>query len=470
MLTNTVPFTEDDDDMVTRFQRRQVEWSQVSGFGLTNDCIDWMKRMLVPDPNHRMNIEQALNHPWLAEIARESESIRPPPRFVTETPTEAAGSVSSSSASTSFVSSDPPSTQELRELERFNDSMILDADSPAEALSQLGSASMVSGAVSVVTATTHTSDASNLRLVSKFSEDSDASLPIPGKFPHSPMPILNGPHPLRNALQAYETPQNFGAIEVPGAPVRKNQAPPMPVIQDSMQTDSSWDQVSRGIGGESTMHPNLQAQGTPHPLALDSPHTPVNPTGLVVPAGTPNGHWPQPVNGHPIQPPHLQLEQSPQVARQLFNAPAPQTGAPYQFRTRGAALPLRPQQPRERVIPAHPGPMREPLPVAPSSPVVPSPVGSTPTTTTASSGKRTGLEDDSDSELSDVAEDEGMEDYPRGPTGTVRQKRTTGAAPTRVSSRVRARRAVEDVGHVKMPITGTGARRSSRRHTPLKAK
>ncbi|KAG9101372.1 hypothetical protein FRC06_003105 [Ceratobasidium sp. 370] len=453
MLTNTVPFTEDDDDMVTRFQRRQVEWSQVSGFGLTDECIDWMKRMLVADPTQRMSIEQALNHPWLADLARASAVVRPPPRQRTDTPTEAAGSVAPTSLSTSFVSSDPPSTQELRELERFNDSMMLDADSPAEAMSALGSASMVSGAVSVVsgvTATTHTSDASNLRLVSKFSEDSEASLPIPGKFPHSPMPLANGPHPLRNALQAYETPQNFGDAEVPGAPVRKYQAPPLP--SDSMHTDSSWDQVSRGVVGESTMHPHLQAQGTPHLLAFTSPHTPAN---QAPPA--PNGLYPRSVNGLP---PHLQFNQSPQVARQLFNP----TTAPYQFRPRGAASPLRPQQPRERAIPAHPGPMREPLPVAPSSPIA-----STPTTTTASSGHRTGLEGDSGSELSDVAEDEGMDDLPRGPTGTVRQKRT-GAAPTRVSSRVRARRAVEDTGHVKMPITGTGARRSSRRHTPLKAK
>ncbi|KAG8746653.1 hypothetical protein FRC10_004256 [Ceratobasidium sp. 414] len=451
MLTNTVPFTEDDDDMVTRFQRRQVEWSQVSGFGLSDECIDWMKKMLVSDPTQRMSIEQALNHPWLADLARASKVVRPPPRHCTDAPTEAAGSVVGTSSSTSFVSSDPPSTQELRELERFNDSMILDADSPAEAVSLLGSASMVSGAVSVVsgvTATTHTSDASNLRLISKFSEDSDASLPIPGKFPHSPM--VNGLHPLRNALQAYETPQNLGMVEAPGAPVRKYQAP-APVPDDSMHTDSSWDQVSRGVVGESTMHPHLQAHGTP--LAFASPHTPANqgPPAL-------NGLYPRSINGLP---PHLQFNQSPQVARQLFNSPV---APPYQFRPRGAGPALRPQQPRERTIPAHPGPMREPLPVAPSSPIA-----STPTTTTASGGHRTGLEGDSGSELSDVEEDEGMHDLPRGPTGTVRQKRT-GAAPTRVSSRVRARRAVEDVGHVKMPITGTTARRSSRRHTPLKTK
>ncbi|KAG9075141.1 hypothetical protein FS749_013217 [Ceratobasidium sp. UAMH 11750] len=264
------------------------------------------------------------------------------------------------------------------------------------------------------------------------------------------MPLPNGPHPLRNALQAYETPQNLGNAQVPGAPVRKYQAPPVP--DDSMHTDSSWDQVSRGIVGESTMHPGLQAEGTP--LAFASPHTPAN---QAPPSA--NGLYPRSVNGLP---PHLQFNQSPQVARQLFNPAAPV--APYQFRPRGTGPPLRPQQPRERTVPIHPGPMREPLPVAPSSPIA-----STPTTTTASSGHRTGLEGDSGSELSDVAEDVGMDDLPRGPTGTVRQKRT-GAVPTRVSSRVRARRAVEDAGQLKMPITGTGARRSSRRHTPLKAK
>ncbi|QRV94340.1 Serine/threonine-protein kinase [Ceratobasidium sp. AG-Ba] len=466
MLTNTVPFTEDDEDMVTRFQRRQVEWSQVSGFGLSNECIDWMQRMLVPDPARRMRIAEALDHPWLADLSREHADSRPPTRGQT-TPTDAASSVANSSNSTSFVSSDPPSTQELRELERFNDSMILD-EHPADAASALGSASLVSGAVSVVsgvTATTHTSDASNLRLVSKFSEDSDASLPIPGKFPHSPMPILNGPHPLRTPLQAYETPQNFVNMEapqVPGAPIRKGQAP-MPVPDDSMQTDSSWDQVSGGAAGESTMHPNLQTNGSPFVFA--SPHTPANLPG-VVHVGTPNGQYAQTVNGKPIQPPHLQFEQSPQVNRQLFNPQQPNT-APYQFRLRNGASPLRPQQPRERVIPAHPGPMREPLPVAPSSPVA-----STPTSATTSNGTHTGLDqEDSDSELSDVDEDP-EDDHPRGPTGTVRQKRHV--APTRVSSRVRARRAAEEVGlqqgNLKMPITGIGARRSGRRHTPMKAK
>ncbi|KAG9102276.1 hypothetical protein FS749_009616 [Ceratobasidium sp. UAMH 11750] len=315
MLANTAPFTEDDDDMVTRFRRRQ------------------MKRMLVADPT------QALNYPWLVDLARSHEAIRPAPKQCTETPTEAAGSLAPTSSSTSFVSSDPPSTQELRELERFNDSMTLDADSPAEAMSALGSASMVPGVVSVVSgvmATTHTSDAGNLRLVSKFSEDSDASLPIPGKFPHSPMPLANGPHPLRNALQAYETPHNLGNPQVPGAPVRKYQAPPVP--DDSMHTDSSWDQVSRGIVGESTMHPHLQAEGTP--LAFALPHTPAN---QAPPSA--NGLYPRSVNGLP---PHLRFNQSPQVARQLFNPATPV--APYQFRPRGARPPLRPQQPRERTI------------------------------------------------------------------------------------------------------------------------
>lgn len=487
MLTNTVPFTEDDEDMVTKFQRRQVEWSQVSGFGLSQECIDWMKGMLVPNPAHRMSIAQALAHPWLADLANSSDVARPTPRSRTLTPTDAGGSTATNSSATtslttSLVSSEPPTSQELREIDRFSQDMSSMVIDHVDADSALGSASLVSGAVSVVsgvTATTHTSDASNLRLVSKFSEDSDASLPIPGRFPHSPGPNMQGaqraqpnpqPHPLRNALQHYETPQmHFNNQQVPNAPVRGGQAPP--VADDSMQTDSSWDQVSRGAGAESTMHPQLQAEFTPNPLSphglFASPHTPAHLAGLgVAQPGTPNGLYPQNVNGHYIQPPHLQYNHSPQTVRTANAPPAP--SAPYQFRTRApAASPLRPQQPRERIIPAHPGPIREPLP-APSSPV-----GSTPTTTTASTGKRTGLEmDESGSELSDAEEDDGL---PRGPTGTVRQKRPTGLAPTRVSSRVRARRAgaspVEDTAvHMKMPVTGVGARRSSRRHTPFKTK
>ncbi|KAG9096347.1 hypothetical protein FS749_008690 [Ceratobasidium sp. UAMH 11750] len=115
--------------------------------------------------------DTALNHPWLVDLARLHEAIPPPSEQRTDTPTEATGSVAPTSSSTSFVSSDS-STRELRKLGRFNDSMMLDVDSPAGAMSILGSALMVSGTVSVVssvTGTTHTSDASDLHLVNKFS-------------------------------------------------------------------------------------------------------------------------------------------------------------------------------------------------------------------------------------------------------------------------------------------------------------
>ncbi|CAE6432458.1 unnamed protein product [Rhizoctonia solani] len=481
MLTNTVPFTEDEEDMYTRFQRRQVDWSQVSSFGLSHECIDWMKRMLVQDPANRMSLAQALEHPWLAPLASTSEYERPQPRQRTTTPTDSSGSTVGNSVVGSLVSSNTPgsssqalaSSQALERCSQDMSSMILDS---TEETSTLGSASLVSGAVSVAsefTATTHTSDASNLRLVSQFSHDSQASFHVPGRFPPSFAANSQGtinPHPLRNQLHPlnhYETPQMLdpGILQVPGAPLRNGKAPP-PVADDSMQTDSSWDEVSRGIGGESTMHPQLQAQLTPSPLGgtgpLNSPHTPAN---QVTPQpSTPNGYIAHPTNG---QPPHLQFNESPHVSRQLFQeTPAPAHVPPYHLRPRPAGLsPLRPQQPRERVIPAYPGPMREPLPQAPSSPVT-----ATPSNLTASSGKRTGFElEESGSELSEAEDDS----PPPEPTSTVRQKRATGQAPTRVSSRVRARLAgaapvEEPPVSVKMPISGVGTRRNNRRHTPLK--
>ncbi|KAJ1304862.1 hypothetical protein OPQ81_005996 [Rhizoctonia solani] len=468
---------DNEEDIYTRFRRRQVDWSQVSSFGLSRECIDWMKRMLVQDPAQRMSLAQALEHPWLAPLASTSGYDRPKPRQRTDTPSDSSGSTAGNSVAGSMISSDPPgssqalaSSQALERCSQVMSSMVIDNTEDASAL---GSASLVSGAVSVVsgfTVGTHTSDASNLRLASKFSEDSQASLHIPGRFPHSQDVNAQGSvihHPLRNQLHPlhyYETPEmlNTGLLQVPNAPIRSGKAP-SPVAEDSMQTDSSWDQVSCGIGAESTIHPQLQHQLTPSPLGyLDSPHTPVN---KVTPQpSTPNGYIAHPTKGPP---PHLQLNKSPQVARRLFKpAAVPAHIPPYHLRPRPAGLsPLKPQQPRERVIPAHPGPMREPLPQAPSSPVT-----ATPSSATASSGKRTGLElAESGSEISE-AEDEGLT---RRPTGTARQKRATGQLPTRVSSRVRARMAVtaqseEAPVSVKMPITGVGARRNNRRHTPMK--
>ncbi|CAE7163353.1 unnamed protein product [Rhizoctonia solani] len=470
MLTNTVPFTEDEEDMYTRFQRRQVDWSQVSSFGLSHDCIDWMKHMLVQDPAHRMSLGQALEHPWLAPLVNTPGYERPTPRHRTMTPTDSSGSTAGNSFVGSFPSSDPPSSshalssQALERCSQDMSSMVIDSVEEAS----LGSASLVSGAVSVVSGfsgATHTSDASNLRLLSKFSEDSHASLHIPGHFLHS----QGNPHPLRNQLHPlrhYETPQMLNTgLQVPNAPLRTGKVL-APVAEDSMQTDSSWDEVSRGIGSESTIHPQLQQlqqQLTPSPFGYSSsPHTPANqvtpqPSAL-------NGHFAHAANGQSL---HLQFSNSPQVSLGMFQqAPAPVHVPPYHLRPRPAGLsPLKPQQPRERVLPAHPGPMREPLPQAPSSPVT-----ATPSYATASSGKRTGFElEESGSELSDADEDEGPAP---GPTATVRQKRVTGQAPTRVSSRVRARLAgaaqVEESPVPRMPITGVGTRRNNRRHTPLK--
>ncbi|QRW21746.1 Serine/threonine-protein kinase [Rhizoctonia solani] len=457
MLTNTVPFVEDEEDMYTRFQRRQVDWSQVSSFGLSRHCIDWMKRMLVHDPSHRMSLAQALEHPWLAPLAKNATYERPSSRFRMTTPTDSSGSTVGNSITGSLVSSDPPGSSQALALERCSQdmsSMIIDSE---EDESELGSASLVSGVVSVVSefdSTTHASDTSNLGLVSKFSQDSHASFFIPGRFPHSPAGQASAqPHPLRNQfppLEQYYTPEMFntGLLQVPNAPQRSGKAP-QPVPDDSMQTDLRGTRCPVGLEGKALYIPNS------------------NNSSLRVKAepSTPNGFIAQPSNGPP---PHLKFNESPQNARQLLQqAPAPAHVPPYHLRPRpGGLSPLRPQKPRERILPAHPGPMREPLPVAPSSPVT-----ATPGRASASGVKRNSIK--LEESFSDISETGEGDSPPPGPTGTARPKRIVGQPPTRKSSRVRARLAgagqsEESPMTVKMPVTGVGARRNNRRHTPLK--
>ncbi|KAG8733474.1 hypothetical protein FRC10_012328 [Ceratobasidium sp. 414] len=136
MLTNTVLFTEDNGKALTRFQRQQVDWSQLSGF--SNECIDWVKKMLVLDPTQRMSIQQALDHPWLADLARAPETTCPPRIGPSETTSPVV-----STSSGGFVFSDPELAEELSGLERFSDSLALGVN---EAGSALRSASRFSGA------------------------------------------------------------------------------------------------------------------------------------------------------------------------------------------------------------------------------------------------------------------------------------------------------------------------------------
>ncbi|KAG8990967.1 hypothetical protein FRB90_001528 [Tulasnella sp. 427] len=69
MVTNTACFPEDDNmSLIERFQNRYVNWDMVEGRGLSDECIDFMQRMIVNDPRLRMSINEARNHPWLRGI------------------------------------------------------------------------------------------------------------------------------------------------------------------------------------------------------------------------------------------------------------------------------------------------------------------------------------------------------------------------------------------------------------------
>ncbi|KAG8893602.1 hypothetical protein FRC00_010293 [Tulasnella sp. 408] len=69
MVTNTACFPEDDNlSLIERFQSRWANWELLEGRGLSDECIDFMQRMIVNDPNQRMSIMDARNHPWLRNI------------------------------------------------------------------------------------------------------------------------------------------------------------------------------------------------------------------------------------------------------------------------------------------------------------------------------------------------------------------------------------------------------------------
>ncbi|KAG9100711.1 hypothetical protein FS749_013400 [Ceratobasidium sp. UAMH 11750] len=63
MLTNTMPFVDDGGKAVTRFERQEIDWSQLACRGLSTECIDWTQRMMELDPSRRMTIRAALEHP-----------------------------------------------------------------------------------------------------------------------------------------------------------------------------------------------------------------------------------------------------------------------------------------------------------------------------------------------------------------------------------------------------------------------
>ncbi|KAH7050976.1 kinase-like domain-containing protein [Auriculariales sp. MPI-PUGE-AT-0066] len=65
MLTMSMPFPEEDEEMDIRdrMRMRQVMWDQFTG--VTNEAVDFCRRLIEPDIALRMSMEQALAHAWL---------------------------------------------------------------------------------------------------------------------------------------------------------------------------------------------------------------------------------------------------------------------------------------------------------------------------------------------------------------------------------------------------------------------
>lgn len=75
MVTNTACFAEDDNlSLIERFQNRWANWELLEGRGLSDDCIDFMQKMIVTDPHQRMSITDARHHPWLRDIRNDPPS------------------------------------------------------------------------------------------------------------------------------------------------------------------------------------------------------------------------------------------------------------------------------------------------------------------------------------------------------------------------------------------------------------
>ncbi|GAA5861228.1 hypothetical protein JCM3774_002234 [Rhodotorula dairenensis] len=65
-LTNQTPFDESESEpLASRMRSRQVDMSVPQSLGVSDVAIDFLRKLLNPDPRYRMSCAQALKHPWL---------------------------------------------------------------------------------------------------------------------------------------------------------------------------------------------------------------------------------------------------------------------------------------------------------------------------------------------------------------------------------------------------------------------
>ena len=94
-MTNTNPFIEDDEaDLKSKVANRTIDWYTLSNTGVSNEGMrsfspsllnfadqdtaqDFVRRLLDYDPQTRMTLTVALEHPWLSGAAEPSNTPSP---------------------------------------------------------------------------------------------------------------------------------------------------------------------------------------------------------------------------------------------------------------------------------------------------------------------------------------------------------------------------------------------------------
>lgn len=66
MLANASPFIENEQmNIADRFRERYIDWDILLQRNFSDDCVNFVRSLLNPDPYTRMSCTDALKHPWL---------------------------------------------------------------------------------------------------------------------------------------------------------------------------------------------------------------------------------------------------------------------------------------------------------------------------------------------------------------------------------------------------------------------
>ncbi|KAG8960709.1 hypothetical protein FRC03_006253 [Tulasnella sp. 419] len=69
MLTNVACFNEDESiPLQQRMATREVDWDLLQRMHVSDDCLDFVRKLIVNNPHNRMSITEARQHPWIRHI------------------------------------------------------------------------------------------------------------------------------------------------------------------------------------------------------------------------------------------------------------------------------------------------------------------------------------------------------------------------------------------------------------------